>query len=335
MIGAVARCDNGGLGNQTWELWRHTYPDRTLVVLTDHRTRGTCDAAKYDGPGVQFLGGIPTPDEARAFMRDLDVVFCCEALYLPTWMQVAREAGCAVVVQSNPEMHDARELAGARIVLPTPWEARRVPHERVLPVPVALDRFAGKVRDQARVFYHPAAPAMADRNGTASVLAALRYVTAEVTVIVRGALDRAAIARGETTRVPDNVTLQHRSYTEKPYWEAYPEADVLLLPRRYGGLSLPMQEAAALGMPVITTDLAPQSDYPHAVLVPTTLAGLERMKGGTFEVHTADPRAVAGEIDRLAADPDRQQKLSASALEWAESLSWSRWSEEYQATLRG
>jgi hypothetical protein len=42
---------------------------------------------------------------------------------------------------------------------------------------------------------------------------------------------------------PANVTTDERT----DYWAVYDDVSLLLLPRRYGGLCLPMQEAAACG----------------------------------------------------------------------------------------
>lgn len=332
-LGLIARCDSGGLGVQTAEAFRHLHPDRTLVVHTSHRTRGRCELDRYQGANVRAIPSSPSRDDAREFMRGLDVVFTCECLYLPEWMVDAKRLGVSVVVQANPEMYDPIELRGARVVLPTEWEARRVPHESILPVPVALDRFTYRERTEARVFYHPSSPAMADRNGTALVLAALSYVRSDIEVIVRGARNREDIVRAPR-RGPRSVKLTELSFTEDPYWDAYPErADVLLMPRRYGGLSLPMQESAALGMPCVTLDLPPQSAYPHAVLVAPTTATALAMKGGVFPVWDANPRELAKAIDRLASSPPLVGRLSRTSRAWAESRSWSALGEQYAVTL--
>lgn len=299
-LGLIARCDRGGLGNQTAELFRHMAPDRTLVVHTDHATRGKCDQSRYPGDNVTWLRAGPSPQDAVDFMRGLDVVFSCECLYQADWMLLAQQMGVAVVVQANPEMFDARELAGARVVLPTPWESHRVPHEQILPVPVALDRFTFRRRTQARVFYHPTAPAMLDRNGTSIVLASLQHVTAEVAVVIRGELTRGELARRRDRVVPDNVKLVELPWTEGPYWSAYPdEADVLLLPRRYGGLCLER------GTPVET----PTGRMPIEALVagdtvldedgPTLVTGTAERQVPEVVTITARGRRLVSSVDHL------------------------------------
>jgi hypothetical protein len=44
------------------------------------------------------------------------------------------------------------------------------------------------------------------------------------------------------------------------YLDQYKDGDVLVIPRKYGGLCLPMQEALAHGIPVIMPDIEP-NDY--------------------------------------------------------------------------
>jgi len=330
MIGAILRVDQGGLGNQSSEFVRHMKPDRILAIDFGSSGRGKSDPHRFKGDHVMHVLGTPGPDDCRRFLDGLDVVFTCEAFYQPIFVKIADVMGVSCIVQSNPEMHDPVDLAGARVVLPTEWESERVPHERILPVPIALDRFTPRLRKQAKVFYHVAAPAMLDRNGTAILLAALRHVTAEITVIIRGSLPRDA--RG-ARMIPPNVTLHEIPWTEEPYWRAYPDADVLLLPRRYGGLCLPMQETAALGMPVITTDLCPQCAYPQAELVPVSGFEWHPMKGGDFPVANVHPRNYAAAIDRLAGDPERVKDLSDAAVMWARRLGWHRLGSSYQEVL--
>jgi len=330
-VGLVARCDSGGLGVQTAEFYRHLTPDRTLVVLTDHRTRGVCDSERY-GEHVTWIPGLPQPAHIDKFVDGLDVVFTAETVYSPDFVNIAHEHGCRVIVQANPEMWDG-EAHGAQVVLPTPWLAERFPHATLLPVPIACDRFTARERREARRFYHPASPAMADRNGTGLVAAALRHVTADIEIVIRGARTRGEIARAPRD-MPPNVKLLELEHTDSAYFDAYPDdVDVMLLPRRYGGLCLPAQEAAAQGIPVVMSDLAPQAAWPHVEPVPVARADRVRMKGGLFDAYSVDPRVLAATIDDLATNPQRVQLLSRRALAWADEMSWERWAPRYRALL--
>lgn len=327
----IVRADNGGLGNQTWEAWRHLQPEATMVVDLAGHGRSDADVDRYDHGRRILTSGPPNRRQAQELCDGIDTVFTCETFYREDFPDLAVARGTNVVAQVNPELYWPQDFAGARVWLPTTWERHRVPHERIMPVPVALDRFDQVPRTAARVFYHPAAPAMRDRNGTEIVRDAIPYIRAPVVLVIRGVEVRGT---PQLRAVSKYVQLLELPYIDDGYWQAYPNAaDVLLLPRRYGGLCLPMQEAAARGMPVITTALPPQIDYPHAWFIPAERAEQVPMRGGTFDVWRADPKLLGDTITELAQQPDIVADLSVKAIEWARSLSWSQWVDEYRDAL--
>jgi glycosyltransferase involved in cell wall biosynthesis len=328
----IARADNGGLGSLTWEFARHVKPDRVLVMDLGEQGRGPCYLDRYDEFDV-FVnrGGTVLTDEGLNWLLEgSDVIYTAETAYRDDFWKRAADAGVKTVAHVMPELY--RGYRADAIWLPTTWEQRRIkqPYE-IVPVPVAMDRFAPvrRVRREARVFCHLAAPAMKDRNGTEIVLAALEHVTTPITMIFLGA---PWLAVG--TRV-GRVTVQVRDETPRDYWDALPpEADVLVLPRRYAGLSMPMQEAMGQGMPVLATDLSPQNIWPGVHRVPVRHQ-YERvpMAGGVFSVHSVDPVLLASQIDKLATDPDRVVELSEEAIEHAMSISWEAWLGGYRRRL--
>jgi hypothetical protein len=252
----------------------------------------------------------------RQFARGLDKVLTVEGCYSWEGWDVIRDAGAKSVLIANPELYADD---GADVVrVPTPWCADRIARAAVLPHPVSTDRLTYRHRTSAATFYHPTAPAMLDRNGTESVLEALPHVKHECTFIIRGGESRSKSRVG-------NVTVDWRTAFTDDYWDAYPdEADVIVLPRRYGGLCLPVQESAALGMPALMTDLAPQSDWPHVMRVPAKRTMSYRMKGGRYDVHTCDPVQLAERIDLLIESPWLVSSLSQAAGAWATRRSWAR-----------
>jgi glycosyltransferase involved in cell wall biosynthesis len=99
--------------------------------------------------------------------------------------------------------------------------------------------------------------------------------------------------------------------------ELYTDFDALILPRRYGGLCLPMNEALLSGLPVIMPDCSPNNDVlPTHWLIPATRTG-SFMARTEIELHEADPRALGAQLDQLAglsSDELIQQKAEAYAL---------------------
>lgn len=319
----IVRADSGGLGNQTWEMARHLKPDALLVIHAQDAARGRENLSRYAGlvpePNMvwemgRFGGALPL----AGFAAEVDVVLTVECTYVHRGFDVIREAGARSVLYANPELYDpVRDGSADATYLPTRWHRDRLGFEH-LPMPVALDRFTPKARkrDRAKVFYHPTAPAMLDRNGTDLVLESLQYVRSDdVTVMVRGRPRKVN---------PGKVNLRWLPDYADDYWDSYPvEADALLLPRRYGGLSLSIQDAAALGMPSVVMSTCPYADEPftwYTTGYPTSQA---QMKGGVFDVNWCAPDMLAATIDTVA---DQRGGLtewsSGDALVWAAENSW-------------
>lgn len=97
----------------------------------------------------------------------------------------------------------------------------------------------------------------------------------------------------------------------------YQAADVFLLPSSYETFSLPAHEAAACGLPVVTTAVHGVSD-----LVGDNIAGL---------VIERDPSAVADALVRLWADPDLRERLGREGRQRAQALAWGSYAEQMLA----
>lgn len=324
-----ARADHGGLAAQTWELYRHLRPAKTMVMDLGRSGRGVADLARF--PDAMVLHGTDdhiTRTDADAFLDGLDVVLIIETPYVAWFCDHARSRGVRTVLHANPELVRDDYSPPDVMWLPTTWEAHRRPEATVVPHPVARDVLPFRRRTSCTVFHHIAAPAMRDRNGTQLVLAACRHVRNPCHLIITGARSRIPARVGR-------VTIDAHLGTVPNYWDAYPpDADVLLLPRRYAGLSLPMQEAASLGMPVVSLDLEPQRGW----LAPEVLLNCKArwdvdMVGGRFEVFDADPRELARKMDLLILEPALVERLSKQQDVWAESISWNVWQPKLQAML--
>ena len=334
-LGLIARCDQSGLGIQSWEFARHLLPDRVLLIGMGNLARGRSHPDWYDGLDVMHAGVQVDNDAAAQFIDGLDVVFAMEGTYRDGFGDEVTAAGGRLIVQANPELYAPDVLGAHAVVFPTGWETDRYDSPTVLPVPVASDRLVYQERDEVEAFIHVVAPAMADRNGTDLVLKALSHVTQDCHVVFH-------VPEGVTSRLKilrtSHGQIGHVSYScpRKPvehYWDIYGGADALLIPRRYGGLSLPMQEAGALGLPIIALDVAPQAGRGGVLTVPASDPEPMDMKGGTFDVWSCDPIELAFTMDRLVKDKALARKLSRAARDTAALLHWDRLLPLYERTL--
>lgn len=318
-----ARADRGGLAAQTREFHRHLHPDRTLVMDLGDAGRGSSDLSWYPGATVVHGDTIPA-DVLDRFLDGLDAVWAAETPYRDSAFARARALGVRSFLHVNPELWDRRDRPDV-LLAPTSWRLPR--GATVLPFPVARDRLPYRQRTEARTFVHVAAPAMADRNGTRLVLEAMRHVRRPIRLLLLGATEPppAWIGQVQVSALPEAAD----------YWRAWPaDGDVLLLPRRYAGQSLPISEALSLGMPVVSLDLEPQRAWlPPETLVPVTRSTPVRMKGGLVPVADADPRALACVVERLHDDPTLVARCSALADEHAGTISWTALLPRYLETF--
>jgi hypothetical protein len=333
----VGRCDPGGLGTLTSEVHRHLAPARTLLLDLAGRGRGACREDPYvhgDVVRAPFAGGIPDLLIDWLCAPGVDVVWSAETFYDDRILRYARTNGVRTVVCAMPELApwaDGAPTAArsaprpAVVTIPTGWRAHTLPAAQLLPVPVATDRLHRRTRTRVEHLYHPTGRAMLDRNGTELLLAALPHISRPCRLTIRAERPLQIPAAGlvDVTVVTDPAA---------DYWDQYPpDIDLLVLPRRYGGLSLPVQECAALGVPAVVLDVDPYAVYPWTICVPATRARPTRMKGGVVPVHDASPLALAAAID-AAIDGAAHAVASAGAADWAAAHAWSgplgaRWCE--------
>ena len=87
--------------------------------------------------------------------------------------------------------------------------------------------------------------------------------------------------------------------------DMYDGFDAMVLPRRYAGLCLPMNEALLSALPVFMTDISPNNFIlPAEWLVKSDSIGTIRTKV-RLELFEADPRALAKTIDVYVAFKDK------------------------------
>jgi glycosyltransferase involved in cell wall biosynthesis len=108
---------------------------------------------------------------------------------------------------------------------------------------------------------------------------------------------------------------------EPDYWKLYRDFDVLLMPRRFGGLCLPAQEAAAAGLALVMTDTSPNQTWP-IVPIPVRQHSKMRTPGGDVHLANATSAAVAEGVNRLARDRELLGTMKSRARGWAIDRSW-------------
>jgi glycosyltransferase involved in cell wall biosynthesis len=329
-LGLIARADNRGLGQQTWAVQRNLHPAKTMVVDCDSAQPLDLHLERF--PKAYIVRGLPSAYEYQHFVDGLDAVYTAETGYGDLWTH-ANKAGVKTVLHANYEFLDPRDQPSVWAA-PSPWHLDRFPAgAQHLPVPIELDRFpvTEKPLRASRFLHVVGRPAIHDRNGTLDLLQALQHVTATITVTVTCQVPGyvGSLIHDHNIHTPDNVTLILDSVDRDFYWTAYQHQDALILPRRFGGLCLPANEAIGAGIPVIMPDIDPNNTWlPAEWLTESMLAGDFRAKQHIFWYRT-DPRVLAAKIDQLALENDFYVRACAKAHVIRQQLSWETLTPRY------
>lgn len=335
-VGLIARADFTGLGIQTYDFYKHMHPDKVLVIDLQHLNGQKTDLGQY--PGAEILRYTPYPDTTKshpsavgainAFLDDLDLVFTCETPYDYHLFTEARARGVRSVLQYNFELMDhVREPQLPQpdlFMAPSLWRYNEVQVQNKVfcPVPVDRKRFVPELRTEARTFVHVGGtPALEDRNGTETVIQAWHMVQGEVPLIVYTQMGnysnrdrRVDIRRGT---IPDQM-------------EFYNAGDVLLLPRKFGGLCLPLNEAMSCAMPVIMTDLGPQNAFLSPRGMIPARHSKQVMTKMMVDVYEPDIAALGAKVNELVNNPELVLELSMHSDRVAYQISWEKLEPVYR-----
>lgn len=344
-IGLIARADFTGLGVQTYDFYRHMNPDRVLVIDLQHLNGQQNDLSRY--PGAKVLHYTPYPDTTQShpnaiaafndFLDGLDLVFTCETPYDYHLFREAQRRGVKTVLQYNFELLDhvlEPNLPRPDLFMaPSLWRYNEVPfgNKVFCPVPVDRSRFIPIIKQRADTFVHVGGtPALEDRNGTVTVIEAWRYVESDAKLIVYTQMGR------YTT---DHPRVEIRRGTILDQLEFYRAGDVMVMPRKFGGLCLPLNEAMSCALPVVMTDLHPQNDFLPAAALVKAWRARQVMTKMMIDVHETESHVLAARIDELVESPTLVRELSEHNDLMAERISWENLKPVYQrifeATVAG
>lgn len=304
-LGIIVRADNTGLGNQTYELTQMLNPHKIMII----------DFTSYNGNQQHFewyaerdytiCKGFPTDEEMNDFLEDIDVLLSCETFYNDDTPTLARAKGVKTYLQYNYELFgnlraEKRSLADV-LISPSPWMIDKV-HKRFanqarvlhIPPPTRPELFEKALeintsKDHKRILHIAGKAAANDRNGTMSVIAMMKYSKADFELVIKS--QTPISTKGLDSRITieiDNVKDRQDMYTG---------FDAMLLPRRYAGLCLPMNEALLSGLPVFMTDISPNNIIlPKEWLTVSEELGLMRLAAPVI-YYDVDAKKFAEKID--------------------------------------
>lgn len=284
-LGIIVRTDRSGLGYQSRAFREMLRPDKVLEIKQGDE--------------------LPSFAQYEDFLKDIDVMLTCETPYVYEAWNWARMAGVKTFCIPNWEFFDGLIQPNMphpdQYILPSYWHLEEMqtlfPGTVYLPQPVPDFKQARETnlnrRGKRRFVHIVGTNAIYDRNGWADLRDALAETKADFELTV--------YSQKEITGVADPRVSYH-IFDIEDQAELYTDFDALILPRRYGGLCLPMQEALIAGLPVIMPDIEPNNKVlPKEWLLPAEVTA--QFEGrATIDVHSSS--GLAKKIDELCALSD-------------------------------
>ena len=329
-IGLIARCEIArGLAIQSRNFYDNMPVDRVLLVVVPRPDCAT--APEWYPTGTVVASYDPVRHElneqtVREWLRGLDVVFTVETPYdwrVPLW---CKELGVKLIIQGNPEfvrhMDDPSLPHPDAWWWPTSWRLDELPPGKVMKVPMhtPLQRPVN-ADSKLRLVHVVGKRAYADRNGTDVLPQVVRALQSDVKLTIYG-ID----GQLPEFRRMRNVELELHPNGVNYKWEMYQDQDVLVMPRRYGGLCLPALEAAACDLVV----MMPHIDANQELAAVTVGGGRRRplkLACGTIAMVDPDYGKWAEAIDMLA--QDRALLAEQQRVQYALLPTWTVWRQRY------
>jgi len=202
------------------------------------------------------------------------------------------------------------------ILSPSKLDQIYYPDSTLVTVPVTAK---WKLRERAKVFVHNAGNGgLGGRNGTRELIEAMKHVKSDAKLIIR-------------SQVPITSTMSTIDIKVGTFDDIWSEGDVFIFPEKFNGLSLPIQEAFASGMPVMCGDRFPMNDWlPKDTLIPIEKYKKERL-AVEFCSAVFNPLDIAKTIDRWYNQDITN--LSLLGKKWGEQNSWKHLKETYKKLL--
>lgn len=321
-LGLIVRSDDSGLGNQTHNLYRLLSPQRLLIVDSYSFNQRPQHHERYMAEEQIISKGFITDNNVLRFLPGLNKVLTAETFYSHYLVKWANQRNIETYQMFNYEF--CEHLHNDRLPLPYKWLAPsywkldemkdKFGNVEYLPPPLFEDDFA-EIRQvnktRSRRYLHIIGRfATHDRNGTNDIINALQLTKSDFKLTIH-------------SQEPINITnidnrVQVLTDNLPDHRDIYKGYDALILPRRYGGLCLPMNEALMSGLPVIMPNIEPNNKIlPSEWLVDAKVFNSFTARTA-IDVYASDAGHLASKLDWLSnMSDDEMLKVKQQAFKLA------------------
>ena len=305
-LGIIARSDNTGLGNQTKELVNMLNPNKILLINSAPFNNNKQNPDWYKDYNVYSTkNGMPTTKEIVWFLKDVDVVISCETFYHLDLVDLARQQGTKTILQYNYELFG--NLTNPNwslpdvLLSPSLWNIEIVKEKFGsvcdvihLPPPTNESLFNkaknnNLSKDYNRILHIAGKKAAKDRNGTESIFEMVKHSKEDYELVIKSQTPLNPNCKDSRVKIEIGNPASRE--------DMYDGFDAMILPRRYAGLCLPMNEALMSALPVFMTNVSPNNKIlPEDWLVESTKIGSFRTKS-MVDIYDIAPDKFANIVD--------------------------------------
>jgi hypothetical protein len=288
-------------------------PDKILLIDSTPFNKNSQHPEWYNEYSCIRSTGFPTLQQIKLFLKEVDVVISCETFYDQNFVRYARKMNVKTILQYNYELFgnlSIPEMPLADVLLsPSVWHIEHVKkifggRSKVIHLqpPTNPETFKNAKeinmsKSHNRLLHIAGKKAARDRNGTNTVLEMLKYSKADYELVIRSQSEI------ETNIKDSRLTIEIGNPDNRE--DMYSGFDAMLLPRRYAGLCLPMNEALMSALPVFMTNISPNNAIlPEEWLIKSWSLGTFRTKV-RVELFEADVKTLANTIDNYFTNEDK------------------------------
>ena len=305
------------------------------------------DDPVWEAPGVTHASQqeVPTEEYARwASGNGLDFAFFDNAYEFDEIRDGLRANGVTTVGRFVWEHFSDEDVAPAQDAFDVIYSMTSAEHERYAAMGIEAVRVHFGIhpellaleprRDPDRITLVWPGSFMGRRKPIDEAIEALgRVGDPRLRLLLRGQVKRKEGKLAKAAERDPRIEILLEDLPTAEHLQSFANADVCLTPSRWEGLGLPLYEATAVGMPILTND-----DPPMNEVVADGLNGLlfaSHPDGTTrsgIDAKSPDVDDMARAIEAIT-DDELRAKLSAGALEVRDRLAWSRTVEDLAALL--
>lgn len=317
-IGSIIRADNSGLGTLAREFWDNGLIQKALIY-----PNGVYKMFPERFPGARI--SHLSKEDIDWLLTDIDTLLFFETPFEWDILEKASKKGIKTVIMPMYECLPNPPPAEPDLWLcPSTLDYEIVSGAKeYLPIPINTSRIKWHRRAKAMVFVHNAGHGgIGFRNGTVELLEAMKMVHSPIKLILRSQ---------SFNFKTDDPRVEVRFQNVKDYWDIWGEGDVFIFPEKFNGLSLPIQEAVASGMMVMSTKRKPFSEWlPIEPLLPVSQYHPHKISRTISAAYT-EPIHIAQKIDEWYGKDISH--FSDWGREWAEENSWRKLKPKYVELL--